>query len=145
VSANRRQCKALDTDLEQLGTEGSAASTPGSVRFDSNDPKSLISATCRLVDEALSLLEHAKNAGDSRTALTALREARDGLSLLMKTAGMLGSDGATVNIVDARRQSVALLSKLTEDELRAIAAMASGVPALGSAEIIDVESTPIDG
>ena len=142
MSANRRQCKALDTDLEQLGTEGSAASTPGSVRFDSNDPKSLISATCRLVDEALSLLEHAKNAGDSRTAL---REARDGLSLLMKTAGMLGSDGATVNIVDARRQSVALLSKLTEDELRAIAAMASGVPALGSAEIIDVESTPIDG
>jgi hypothetical protein len=37
-------------------------------------------------------------------ALAALREARDGLQLLMRTAGMSAGDGATT-IIDARRQS----------------------------------------
>jgi hypothetical protein len=92
---------------------------PGSVRFDSDDPKSLVLTTARLVDEALGLLEHAKKADDRRTALAALREARDGLSLLMRVAGML-TDGATIN-VDARRQSLAVWANLSEDELRALA------------------------
>lgn len=82
--------------------------------------QALISTTARLVDEALDLLEHAKKADDRRTALVALREARDGLALLMRTAGMLTPDGATV--IDARQQTVQLFGKLTEAELRALAA-----------------------
>lgn len=92
-----------------------------SLRFDSRDPSSLVATTVRLVDEALGLLEHAKRKADTRTALAALREARDGLQLLMRTAGML-SDAAQVTVaIDARRQQMAVLAKLSEDDLRAIA------------------------
>lgn len=89
------------------------------VRFAPDDPKSLISTTARLVDEALDLLEHAKKADDRRTALTALREARDGLALLMRSAGMLAGDPAVV--IDARKQSIELFAGLTTDELRRLA------------------------
>lgn len=89
-------------------------------RIDPRDPQALISTTARLVDEALDLLEHAKKADDRRTALVALREARDGLALLMRTAGMLTAEGGT--IIDARQQTVQLFGKLTEAELRALAA-----------------------
>lgn len=91
-----------------------------SSRFASLEPTSLVAATARLVDEALDLLEHAKRADDRRTALVALREARDGLALLMKTAGMLAGEGTSI-VVDARKQTIAMLGKLTEDELRALA------------------------
>lgn len=89
------------------------------VRFDPEDPKSLIGTTARLVDEALDLLEHAKKADDRRTALVALREARDGLALLMRSAGMLAGDPAVV--IDARKQSIELFAGLTTDELRRLA------------------------
>ncbi|MGB9650473.1 MAG: hypothetical protein WCB01_01580 [Candidatus Cybelea sp.] len=52
----------------------------------------------------------------------ALREARDGLALLMKTAGMLAPDAAVNVTIDARRQVMANLAKLSEDDVRAIAA-----------------------
>lgn len=58
-----------------------------SVRFANATPQELVAATARLVDEALGLLEHAKKADDRRTALSALKEARDGLALLMRIAG----------------------------------------------------------
>jgi len=87
----------------------------------SQDPAKLVEMTARLVDEALDLLEHAKRADDRRTALTALREARDGLALLMRSAGMLAGDAGATTVIDQRRQVVNVLAKLTEDELRAIA------------------------
>jgi|HubBroStandDraft_6_1064221.scaffolds.fasta_scaffold20585_2 hypothetical protein len=115
-------------------------SPAGSVRFESQDPASLISTTARLVDEALSLLEHAKSAGDHRTALQALREARDGLALLMRTRGMLAGDAGST-VIDQRRQIINVLGGLSEDELRALA---TGKPIEGTAlalpaEIIDAE------
>jgi hypothetical protein len=94
--------------------------TAGSVRFDSRDPASLVATTARLVDEALGLLEHAKSGGDHRTALAALREARDGLALLMRTAGLLTPDGSVTVNVDARRLD-ATLGQLSIEELRALA------------------------
>ncbi|HEY1656221.1 MAG TPA: hypothetical protein VGF86_14040 [Candidatus Tumulicola sp.] len=78
--------------------------------------------TARLVDEALELLEHAKTQKDTRTALSALREARDGLALLMRAAGMLAGDGTTIAI-DARRQSIEVISGLSTDDLRRLAAL----------------------
>lgn len=90
------------------------------IRFDSKDPTALVATTARLVDEALELLEHAKRAEDHRTALAALREARDGLQLLMRASGMLAGDNATI-VLDQRTQINAMMAKLTEEELRALA------------------------
>lgn len=88
------------------------------------------------MDEALGLLEHAKKADARRTALSALKEARDGLALLMRIAGMLAPEAASTTIVDQRRQVVTVLSKLTEDELRAIARGQSVMTLPADAEII---------
>lgn len=82
-------------------------SSPGTARFDSLEPKVLIAGTARLIGEALELLENAKRADDRRTALQALREARDGLALLMRAGGMLQGDGATL-VIDNRKLNVAL-------------------------------------
>jgi hypothetical protein len=67
-----------------------------------------------------------KGAGDWRTALTALRDARDGLGLLMKPAGMLQADGKTT-IVDARRQQIAIMGQLTLEDIRAFPAGAEAL------------------
>lgn len=72
-------------------------SEPVEARFDTSEPKSLVRTTARLVDQALDLLEGAKRAGDRRTALAALREARDGLQLLMRVGGMLAGDAPTTD------------------------------------------------
>lgn len=92
-----------------------------SSRFDSRDPSTLVATTARLVDEALALLEHAKGKGDHKIALAALREARDGLQLLMRAAGMLNEASQVTVAIDARRQQMAILARLSEDDLRAIA------------------------
>jgi len=89
-------------------------------RIDPQDTQKLISTTARLVDEALDLLENAKNSGDRRTALAALREARDGLALLMRVAGLLQPDGGVV--IDQRRMTlVASLAELSSADLRLLA------------------------
>jgi hypothetical protein len=106
---------------EKSRRDEAQVSPADSSRFDSLDPSTLVAATVRLVDEALDLLEHAKRKDDRRTALVALREARDGLALLMKTAGMLAGDAGST-VIDNRKQVFQILGKLTEDELRAIAA-----------------------
>ena len=91
-------------------------------RFETDaDPKALIHRAELLLDDATVICAKAKDEGDSRLALQALRECRSSLELLMRAHGMLAPD-ATVNVqVDARRQSLALVAKLSEDELRALA------------------------
>jgi hypothetical protein len=116
-----QNCLRIVRRRERSADAPAQVSPAVSSRFDISDPQSLVATTARLVDEALGLLEHAKNAGDRRTALQALREARDGLALLMRVAGLLAPDNSVTVAVDARRQSIALLGKLTEDELRALA------------------------
>ncbi|MGA9018127.1 MAG: hypothetical protein WB438_04235 [Candidatus Cybelea sp.] len=85
-----------------------------SARINPSDPTALLAAQAALVDQALDVAEHA---ADHKTQLAAIREARDGLVVLMKNAGMF-SDGVNVNV--ALRQSD-VLSKLSIDELRALA------------------------
>jgi hypothetical protein len=118
VQRHRANCLAYKQREKNLPSAVEGSRPPETVRFDPEDPKSLVATTARLVDDALSLLENAKKADDRRTALAALREARDGLKLLMQNAGMLAGDGAIT--IDARRQTVNIAA-LTTDELRNLA------------------------
>ncbi|MGA7094761.1 MAG: hypothetical protein WBX23_12085 [Candidatus Cybelea sp.] len=117
-----RNCLRTVRRAEKSAPDETRINAPVSSRFDTLDPSTLVAATARLVDEALDLLEHAKRADDRRTALVALREARDGLALLMKTAGMLAGDASSTTVIDQRRQVVQVLGKLTDDELRVLIA-----------------------
>ena len=113
----------------------------GAFRFDSKaatSPQSLTETVALLVDKALDLLENATAADDRRTALGALREARDGLALLMRTAGMLAPEGAIV--VDARQQTVQLIGKLTEDDMRALVRQAKALEAAAAIEPSEAEA-----
>lgn len=122
LKSPRQEKKAVSVPSTTSKLEG----TPDSIRFDSSDPKALVDATARLVDEALALLEIAKSAADVKTALGALREARDGLQLLMRASGMLAGDGPSIQ-VDARQQTIALLLDLkSEAQLRELAAGRGG-------------------
>ena len=110
-----------------------ASPTSGdSIRFDSaaaTDPKTLVATTARLLDEALDLLARAKGASDNKTALSALREARDGLALLMRVAGMLAPDAVTNVQIDARRQVATVLDhEFSLDDLRAARAQLVAEP-----------------
>jgi hypothetical protein len=119
VGRHLRGCLRTVRRAEKTRGDEAQAGARGSSRFETLDAPTLVAATARLIDEALDLLEHAKRADDRRTALVALREARDGLTLLMKAAGMLAGDaGAT--IIDKRTQNLTLINSLPEDELRAL-------------------------
>jgi hypothetical protein len=85
---------------------GAVRGDNASVSVDASSRADLVGSTARLVDEALSLLENAKRADDRRTALAALREARDGLALLMRAGGFLAPENTVT--IDARRQSLVL-------------------------------------
>lgn len=121
VGRHLRNCLRTTRRVEKPAQGEAQVSPSVSSRFDSSDPKTLVETTARLVDEALDLLEHAKRADDRRTALVALREARDGLALLMRVAGLLSNENSSTVLVDQRRQTVQLFAQLTEDELRALA------------------------
>jgi hypothetical protein len=125
VQRHRSKCLNLRPRAEKAAAAQTETKPHGPVQFTSDDPKSLVSGTARLVDEALDLLEHAKRADDRRTALVALREARDGLQLLMRVQGLLTNEAASTTIIDQRKQSIQLFSKLSIEELRALA---SGKP-----------------
>ena len=116
------QATAPRTD-ESSGAGPKSPNEPGSVRFGALDgsvePASLIALTARLVDEALDLLQNAKKADDRRTALTAMREARDSIALLLRVAGLLAPDAAVNVMVDARKQVANTIdSSFTVGELR---------------------------
>jgi hypothetical protein len=121
VGRHAQRCLKVRRKEQKSATIPEAIDRYSASRIDPHDPQTLISTTARLVDEALSLLENAKKADDRRTALVALREARDGLALLMKVAGLLQPDGGVV--IDARRQTlIANVAELSVEELRALAA-----------------------
>jgi hypothetical protein len=102
-------------------------------RIDPSDPNALLAAQAQLVNQALDVAEHAV---DHRTQLAAIREARDGLTVLMRSAGLLQSDGATT--IDNRTQILAL-KDMSLDELRGLAALGAGKPALPPSDVIDAE------
>lgn len=143
VGRHLRNCLRTERRPKEPGRDEASASSAVSSRFDSSDPASLVATTARLVDEALSLLEHAKSAGDRRTALAALREARDGLSLLMRVHGLLQQDGAVNVTIDARRQTIERLGKLTEEDLRALIDASTKAAETALPAVVDQIGTPI--
>jgi hypothetical protein len=120
VHRHAQNCLKTHRNEKKAATVAARTGAADSSRFETLEPSTLVAATARLIDEALDLLEHAKKADDRRTALVALREARDGLALLMKIAGLLQLDGGVV--IDARRQTlIANVAVLSVEELRALA------------------------
>ena len=81
-------------------------------------------------------MESAKKGDDRKTALAALREARDGLQLLMRVAGMLAADGSTN--IDARQQTVQIFAKISDAELKALA---YGTPISPRSEAVEARET----
>jgi hypothetical protein len=111
------------------------------LRYDRNDPQALIATTARLVDEALDLLAGAKKVSDTRTALSALKEARDGLALLMRAAGLLGPDSQVNVNIDQRKLQVALGSRSDADLEAMLAELAKPALATGSEPVIEHEAS----
>jgi hypothetical protein len=64
--------------------------------------------------------------GDDRLALQGLDRVRTALELLLKVHGLLAPEGGTT--IDNRKQVVAVLGKLSEDELRSL--IGGALPAL---------------
>jgi hypothetical protein len=92
--------------------------------------------------KALVGMEMAKRKGDLRSFQAFLREDRETCATVARLAGLLGPDGATVNVsVDARRAEV--YSSLSEPELRALAAL-DGEPEPVEVEAVEVEARALD-
>ena len=121
IGRHLRGCLRTERRTEKSGTDASPSVVRGASRFASLDPSTLIAGVALSVDEALDLLEHAKKAGDRRTALAALREARDGLALLMKAANVIGGDSGTT-VIDNRKIVFQQLAELGVDGVRALLA-----------------------
>jgi hypothetical protein len=98
----------------------------GSIRFETNrgeisSPKDLLtklSTLFRLGD----LLEEAYAARDVDACVKLAREYRAAAESYARIAGWLVEGGGNTTLIDARRQSIGILGKLTEQELRALAA-----------------------
>ncbi len=130
---------------ETAPAERSRASVGDSVRFENatnpiSTPTDLLErlgSLFRLGD----LLEEAYERRDVDSCVKLAREYRAAAESYAKVAGWM-TDGVQLN-VDARRQSVELLGRLSEADLRAIASLADGGVRVGVdevAEAIDVES-----
>jgi len=92
------------------------------------DADRLTAWAASLQRKTLTLLGKAEAAGDLTNARGLVREARENLTLLGRVAGVL--DASPHVAIDMRRQ-VAVLARLSEEELRALAAQAvdgSGEP-----------------
>lgn len=96
---------------------GARAGDDAAERFATLEPTELIRGVACLVGEALDLLESAKESGDLRTRLAALREARDGHALLMKAAGMLAGDSAGSVTINAQQQAIAFFGRLDDNAI----------------------------
>jgi hypothetical protein len=91
---------------------------PESPRLASDDPKDLIRRAGDLLADAEAIVKLARDGGDSRLALTAIRETRSSLELLLKVNGLLGPD--TVTLIDQSKNMD--LSGFTLADFRAIVA-----------------------
>jgi len=97
-----------------------AAAIAGSPNLvESNRGDDLLLQVQHLREKSLAILERAERAGQLNVALGAIREVRECLTLLGRLLGSFG-DGAIR--IDARTQIIANLSRLSLDELRALAA-----------------------
>ena len=94
--------------------------------------------------KALVGMETARRKGDLQSFRALLREDRETCALLARLAGILGPDGATVNVsVDNRRAEV--FASLPEAELRALAALdGEHGPEAVEVEAVEVEAVAVE-
>jgi len=119
----------------------------GSIRFETNrgeisSPKDLLtklSTLFRLGD----LLEEAYAARDVDSCVKLAREYRAAAESYARIAGWLVEGGGNTTLIDARRQSIQLLGKLTEQELRALAAGGPVALSVPAGEVIDGDAVVI--
>jgi hypothetical protein len=97
------------------------------------DADRLVGWSYALQQRTLALLLRAEREGDLANARGLIAEARKNLELLGRLAGVL--DPHTVVNVDARRQ-LAVVARLSEEELRALARQAAD----GRAEVLALEA-----
>jgi hypothetical protein len=119
VSHMRQQRKAQTPREPSAGAKSDA-----SLRFDSgaaeiSSPQDLL-ARLQSLFRLTSMLETAYESGDVDAAVKVARELRAVAESYARVAGWL-SDGAN-NMIDARRQQIAIFANLSEAELRALAA-----------------------
>ncbi len=88
------------------------------------------------------MLEEAYERRDVDAVVKLAREYRAAAESYAKVAGWLVEGGGNTTLIDARRQSIAVLSKLTEDELRALAAGSATLKNVTDKEGLSVKSVP---
>jgi hypothetical protein len=88
------------------------------------DPKALIRRAERTLHYGETIVMKAVEEGDDRLALQGLDRVRTALELLLKVHGLLAPEGGIT--IDNRKQVISVLSDLSDDELRALIAGASG-------------------
>lgn len=87
----------------------------------STDAESLLKRAERLLWIAETIAAKAQADDDARLALQAVDRARAALETMMRATGQIGGDGTSTTVIDARRQAITLIAKLSEDELRRLA------------------------
>jgi hypothetical protein len=145
IQRHRVNCLKAPRRTKEARSDREPSGSPASLRFDSNQaeitsPKDLLNRLSTLFRLG-ELLESAYERRDVDACVKLAREYRAAAESYAKIAGWLVEGGGNTTLIDARRQSIALLGKLTEDELRALA---TGKPIEGTAlalpaEIIDAE------
>ena len=90
--------------------------------LDDPSPKALVKRAERVLSFGEAILQKAIDDEDFRLAMQAIDRTRASLEQLMKVHGLLQPEGSSTTIIDARRQTVELQGRLSEDFLRRIAA-----------------------
>jgi hypothetical protein len=126
VQRHRTNCLAAPRREKSSGDNREPNASAGSVRFDSTEgeissPRDLLGRLSKLFRLG-DLLEEAYERRDVDAVVKLAREYRAAAESYAKVAGWLVEGGSNSTIIDARRQSIALLGKLTTDELRSLAA-----------------------
>jgi hypothetical protein len=91
----------------------------------------------RVLAFAEQIMQKAIDDEDFRLGLQALDRARGSLEQLMKVHGLLQSDGAGTTI-DNRKQVIQVLAGLTDEQLRALIAVAAAPSFDGKSALMDV-------
>ncbi len=126
VQRHRAGCLRAPRRTKEFGSISEASGSAAAGRFESNqgeitsaqDLLGRLRKLFRLGD----LLEESYERRDIDAVVKLAREYRAAAESYAKVAGWLVEGGGNTTLIDARRQSIALLGKLSESELRALAA-----------------------
>lgn len=105
----------------QAGRQTSGRCATCGLSMSETDAQSLLRRAERILWIAETIAAQAQRDDDARLALQAVDRARSSLETMMRATGLIGGDASVTVQIDARRQVMANLARLTEAELRALA------------------------